>query len=68
MPAKALLIYYELDKRRCAYLIVAALVLSVSAGMGTAMVTGRVDYGIGMSASISAWLACVEAVLLWLYR
>ena len=68
MPAKALLVYYELDKLRCSYLIMAALVLSVVAGIGTAMVTGRADYGIGMSASISAWVACVEAVLLWLYR
>ena len=68
MPAKALLVYYELDKLRCSYLIMAALVLSVVAGIGTAMVTGRADYGIGMSASISAWVACVEAMLLWLYR
>ena len=67
-PSVALHIGHELDKARCCYLILAGLVLSIVSGIAATCVTRRVDIGVGVSAAISAWVACVEAVLLWKYR
>ena len=64
----ALHIGHELDKARCCYLILVALVVSIASGIAVACVTRRVDVGVGVSAAVSAWVACVEAVLLWKYR
>ena len=67
-PCTALHIGHELDKGRCCYLILGALVVSIASGIATTCVTRRVEIGVGVSAAISAWVACVEAVLLWKYR
>ena len=67
-PSMALQIGHELDKARCCYLILIALVVSIASGVAASGVTKRVDIGVGVSAAISAWVACVEAVLLWKYR
>lgn len=67
-PSMAVHIGHELDKARCCYLIVAALVISIGSGIAVTCVTRRVDIGVGVSAAISAWVACIEAVLLWKYR
>ena len=67
-PSMALQIGHELDKARCCYLILVALVVSIASGVAATGVTKRVDIGVGVSAAISAWVACVEAVLLWKYR
>ena len=67
-PSMALQLGHELDKARCCYLIFVALIVSVVAGIAATCMTKRVDIGVGVSAAISAWVACVEAVLLWKYR
>lgn len=64
----ALLIAYELDRRLCCYMISLILCLSIVLGIVTSVVTKRLDIGLAMSAAVSAWIACIEALLLWMYR
>lgn len=66
-PADALHIGYELDRIPCYYLIGSAMVFSAVAGITISVLTSRVEIGLAASAAISAWVACVEAVLLWIY-
>ena len=66
-PANALDVGYELDQIRCCYLIGSAMALSAVAGIIISALTSRAETGLAASAAISAWVACVEALLLWIY-
>ena len=56
------------DRGRAGLVLVIAMLAALLAGLVVGLACHSVQVGLAVSGSVSAWVSCVEFLLMWQYR
>ena len=65
---RALYMVEVFDRGRARWVVVIAVLLALLSGFIAGIACRSVNVGLAVSSGVSAWLSCVEALLVWQYR
>ena len=65
---RALYMAEAFDRDRACWIVGIAVLLALLSGFIAGIACRSVNVGLAVSSGVSAWLSCVEALLVWQYR